>query len=169
MRNQSIHYPSNQRGYTLIVVVTIVTVLLVLGVGSIRIAGRESKAATATSRTAVLEACARSARELMVSQLRFMQPIPTSFHAQVVGPDDVVGLEIGSGCHDTTDFSIGQVEIVTPESLGAGRSPSLHRTRTSSPGYGPMAGGSTSARVTAICRDETGRSHEVEFMISFGI
>lgn len=173
----------NERGYTLIVVVVLLAVLLVLGAGAIRMAGSEVAAASGNRRNAAMAACAKAARDVMIGQLRFANPIPTSFSMKVAtggvamngdSPSGDVMLEVKEGHGDDmapARAEVKSVEFITDDMLGKGKTPTavVKMTNNLPGGAGGGMGGSGGARVTARCTDAAGRTQEVEFLIRYGI
>ena len=161
------------RGFTLIVVMVILMVLLILGAAAIKMASSEVSAAAANSRRAVVVACANAARNLMASQLRLNQNLPTTMTAKVVGASsgvDAQPLNLALG-HDpsapTAEASVKDVQFVNSQTCGRGRSPALHPQMTNDI-FDPQSE-SPCIDTIAQCHDVTGRVVEVEFTVHYGL
>lgn len=175
------HANNNSRGFTLIVVVVLLAVLLVLGAGAIKMATSQVAAASGHRRQVALDACAKAARNVLVSQLQFQSAIPKSFSLEVATagvslnggpPPGNLQVTLKNG-HDP-NAAPSLVKDVTPISngmLGKGRTPPNNGGNITNDLQAPGTGGSLSggARVIATCTDAGGRTEEVEFLIRYGV
>ncbi|MDF1563598.1 MAG: hypothetical protein P1V51_11175 [Deltaproteobacteria bacterium] len=160
-----------ERGSTLVVVSVLLSAVLVAGASMIAISGRDLEEASAATRQQALRSCAKAAREVFVSNLRFGKGMPSTFAMQVKDPSGNTILDLGPG-HDPMAVhgpKIQDIEFIDDGSLGRGRTALMAETLTNDIGPTAMGAGGAGARVTARCRDTVGRVSEVEFLIRYGL
>jgi uncharacterized membrane protein len=158
-----------EHGYTLVVVIVLLTVLMVLGAGAIRMAGAGTRGAIAQRSNVTVAACARAARDAIKSQIRFMNPLPQEFSLELMAGNDVVQtIRDGHPEGLPTLGDITSVEFLTDAALGTARSPSLH-PRISNDILPASEFTGSAMRVVAVCTDDVGRTHEVEFLLRYGL
>jgi len=169
------HRTHSDRGYTLIIVLVILAVLLILGAGALRLASREVESAASGTHSTTMLACARAARQLLQSQLRLNANFPQTFSMSTgsTGGNDASTLKVSQGGDpDAPHVATGvkSIQLVSPQNCGRGSSGSGNFRNLSNQVLG-RNGASAGAcnRVIARCEDNSGRVQEVEFTIHYGL
>jgi len=175
MRARILKQRRGEGGFTLIVVMILLAVMLIVGAGAIEMAAGEVDAANGYRKVITMESCARAVRQVLISQLRFGTGLPSTI--QAVNLTDAGGnpeLTLDSGHDPASPASVVQdqagavvdVEIIPDSALGAGRTGVLHpRMTNEATDVGSMVNG---MRVFGRCRDRVGRTQEIEFTIRYG-
>ena len=180
-------------GYTLIVTLILLAVLMVLGASAIKMANSEVEGAIGYQKREMLTSCARAARDYLLSNLRWGGSIPRSDPAtgafvgpavrtEIKDPDGNAVLvlnDVGANFGHVPGVvpQIERVEMLHDETLGRGGTGPVSLSITNNiPGPGGTGGG-LAARVTVLCSvpDPRGsalpplRSHELEMIVRYGL
>ncbi len=158
-----------ERGSALLVAIIAVLVITVIGIGTIRFAGREVVGAYATSHEQALVACADAARQQLIAQFHLVGFDPSQLQALDVplGTRGSGGTTTAQGGHYDTPFANIVFDQVTPlPAKATGRSkPVEDLTNRSRPGFGSQA----PYKIVARCVEANGRQLEVEFGLQYGL
>ena len=165
------------RGYTLIIVLVILAVLLILGAGALRLASREVESAASGTHSTTMLACARAARQMLQSQLRLNANFPTSFslttgqaNASDPSPSKLTVASGGDPDAPPMATNVTNVQLVSPQNCGRGSSGSGNFRNLSNQVLGRNGASAGSCRrIIARCEDNSGRVQEVEFTIHYGL
>lgn len=179
---------ASQRGSTLVVTLVLLVVLALLAASSMERGGLEVEAAGSRKRYAAGVNCIEAARELVISQLIIAGASLQSF---AVSPRMVGDLSLATGHYDTGHENQVVADVVgscstveanrgsdSQQVFGSGAATDLSMgravTNVSADGGmglgGPGAGSnSCGARIPVVCRDDAGRSLELEFVVRLGL
>lgn len=157
---------SAPRGSTLLLTVIVMAVLALLAAGTITLSGTELGAAASKRRYDTLTACARGGRDLILSQFRLSNQLPTSLSARLGGTG--TDLLIASGHYDSASLP--------DPGAGSGLTYSYRPIDQAGSNRGPediankMTGGGAANPVTyvLVCEDEQKKRYELEFTLQFG-
>lgn len=181
------HARAGERGSTLVVTLVLLVVLALLASSSMERGGLEVEAAGSRKRYAAGVNCVEAARELVISQLIIAGASLQSF---AVAPRMVGDLSLATGHYDTdhenqvvTDVvgscstveanrgsDSGQVFGGAAGDLSMGRAVTNVSADSGMGLGGPGSGGNAcGARIPVVCRDDSGRSLEFEFVVRLGM
>ncbi len=107
---------ARERGSALLIAVIAILVITVIGIGTIRFAGREAVGAYATSHQQALVACADAARQQLIAQFHLVGFDPNQLKALDVplGTSGSGGTTTAQGGHYDTPFANIVFDQVTP-------------------------------------------------------
>ncbi|RMG15612.1 MAG: hypothetical protein D6729_12260 [Deltaproteobacteria bacterium] len=184
-----------QGGYTLIVTLILLAVLLVVGAAAVKMAGSEVRGAIGAQKQEMMVNCAQAAREYLLSQLRWGAPMPQAdpatgkidpkFTFELMDPADpakpILQLnKVGANKGHVPGVvpQIERIEFHNDATLGKSSSGPVGVQITNNIPGPQGAGGGVGARITVLCsvpdpRDPVNnpplRSQEVEMLVRYGI
>ena len=166
---------SAPRGSALLLVLIVMSLLAVLAVVGIQVTGREREAAHAFTQDQEVRACAETARTNLLARLRTVGVRPTEIRFTGELPDSadedhrsVYGTgHLGS---PGTAPDAGSPQTGTPVQVvmrGVGSTGKQARDVTNL--IGPSVLGGQYYRIAVQCQGGSGRQHEMEMLVRFGI
>lgn len=159
----------SRRGSILLVVLVVLAALTLVAMVSLQFTGREREAALSSTREEEVRACADVARASVLARLRAVGARPTELRFTEQLPD-------APDAEDRSVYATGhgggggaQVQVDGVELVVRGVAATQRQARDVTNLIGPAVLGGQYFRIAVNCVGRSGRQHEIELLVRFGI